>query len=201
MFRWIDKGKSSNGFTLVEALVGMSIGLAGMAGGYALLANIQGTAAGNRVLVQAQQEARNIVEHIAREVRESNPDQVWTYSEQGWGYLYFRTPRDENNTFVRDPNGKPEWQRWIYYVLDSSSNCLYRYRFQESLVDQFVAGEVDYTDMFFYEVVSRNVERVYFEQSDDMITISVRAFAESDGKVGHVARSYADYSTMVRVRN
>jgi type II secretory pathway component PulJ len=204
MFKLIGEVKGASGFTLVEAIVGMSIALIGIAGGYALLANIQGTAVGNRILVQAQQEARNVVEYLAREIRESSPDQVLLHAGERSEQITFWTPRNENREFVVDGKGEPEWQRWILYRLEPDTTRLHRYQFLESLYLEQLRQDpgADWSDAFHSEIISRQVESVNFQRvGDDMIVISVRAFAESDGKVGHVARSYADFSTMVKLRN
>jgi hypothetical protein len=178
----------------------MSIALIGIAGGYALLANIQGTAIGNRILVQAQQEARNVVEYLAREIRESSPDQVLLDAVDRSEQITFGIPRNENREFVVDGKGEPEWQRWISYRLETDTTHLYRYQALDS--SEYAPGSPDWLDECHSKIMSKQVKRLNFERvGDDMIVISVRAFAESDGKVGHVARSYADFSTMVRLRN
>lgn len=209
MFNWINSINRPRGFTLIETLIAMSIGIIGMVGGYALLANIQGTAAANRTLVDAQQEARNVVARVAREIREATSDNddyhgVYLYPEDGSDYIYFWTPRDENRTFIVGDDGRPEWQRWIFYGLSYDSHELYRYQFQQSQYLQDLQedpGGTDWMDAYHWEVVSSNVENIEFKRIGDMISISVRTFAERDGKVGHVAKSYADYSTMVKLRN
>jgi len=208
MFRWIDRMKSSRGFTLVEALIAMAIGVIGMTGGYALLGNIQGTAAANRTLAQAQQEARNVVARIAREIRESTSDDdgyygVYLYPEDGSDYIYFWTPRDEDRKFIVGSDGRPEWQRWIFYGLAYDTHSLYRYQFQESLYLRELEEDpsADPYNAYHWEIISKNVESIEFKRVDDMIAISVRAFADPGEKVGHVARSYADFTTMVKLRN
>jgi prepilin-type N-terminal cleavage/methylation domain-containing protein len=183
------------GFTLIEVLIAMSVGIIGALGGYSLFANIQGTMVGNSAAVQAQQEARIIVERITRELRESSPDWVWpdymTYDESD--YIVFFTPRNEDRIFIVDSGGKPDWQRAILYRLDSDSK-LRRYQV-------YMSGTAEPDEVFESEVVSQNIERLAFSRTDDMITISIRTFSDHNGKVGHVARSHADLYTMVKLRN
>jgi prepilin-type N-terminal cleavage/methylation domain-containing protein len=187
--------RDQRGFTLIELIIAMSIGLIGAMGGYALLANMQGTMSGNSAAVQAQQEARIIVERIARELRESSPDWVWpsnmTYEESD--YIVFLTPRNEDRTFIVDSEGKPQWQRAILYRLDSDSK-LRRYQV-------YMSGTAEPHEISQSEVVSKRVERLLFSRTDDMVTISIRTFSDHNGKVGHVARSHADLYTMVKLRN
>jgi prepilin-type N-terminal cleavage/methylation domain-containing protein len=191
MFRPIDTIRNPKGFTLMEVIVAMSVGIIGAMGGYALFANIQGTMAGNSAVTQAQQEARFIVERITRELRESNPDRVWPDPMPSGGshYISFLTPRNEDGTFIVDGDGKPGWQRSILYRLEDS-NCLYRYQL-------YASGASDPP-----EIVSKNIEQLRFNRvNKDMITISIRTFSDRSGVIGNVARSYADLYTMVKLRN
>ena len=102
------------GFTLIEMIVATSIFLVGIAGSYTLLSSIEATRAGNVKVVQVQQEARNIVERIAREMRESDQDHVWIWTDSTSGEtdsIVFFTPRDESGAFCAyhevDLHGEP----------------------------------------------------------------------------------------------
>jgi hypothetical protein len=108
-------------------------------------------------------------------------------------YIVFFTPRNEDRTFMVDSEGKPKWQRAILYRLDTDSK-LRRYQV-------YISGTAEPQEIFQSEVVSKNVERLLFSRTDDMITISIRTFSDHNGKVGHVARSHADLYTMVKLRN
>ena len=198
MFKPIGIIRGSKGITMIEAVIAMAVGLVGVMGGYSLFANTQGTIAGNTAVVQAQQEARNIVERIARELRESTPDRVWpsymTYEESD--YIVFYTPRDSNRNFIVDADGKPEWQRAILYTVDPYSHSLYRYQL-------YTSGDCEPTERFQYEIVSRNIDQdgLVFKRTNDMIIISVRTFSSKGEKIGSVADSYAEFYTMVKLRN
>ena len=104
----------------------MVIGLIGAMGSYALLASMHGTRAENMAVLQAQQEARNIMERVTRELRESSPEVVWPewedWEDSEW--VYFFTPRNANREFIVNPEGEPEWQQAIAYWLDSLNNTL-----------------------------------------------------------------------------
>jgi prepilin-type N-terminal cleavage/methylation domain-containing protein len=196
MFKPIDTIRNPKGFTIVEMVVAMSISLIGVAGGYALLANVQGTMAGNSAVTQAQQEARLVVERVTRELQESSRDWVWPspMPEGGSDYIVFITPRNENRVFVVNDDGSPQWQRAILYRLDSDS-MLRRYQL-------YMSGTVEPNERYQSEVVSKNVEELLFNRlNNDMITISIRTFSDQGGKVGHVAKSRADLYTMVKLRN
>ncbi|MFC1718438.1 PilW family protein [Candidatus Poribacteria bacterium] len=205
---FIAEMRDSKGMTLVEIFVVMSLVLIGVLGAYSLLANIQATQSRNVKLTQAQQEARNIVEHIVRDLRESSMDQVWIDSTSGEpDSILFFTPRDGDRAFnisheVDDEGdplpgyGRPVWQRTVAYSLDSYSHYLYRYEapmlMQDiNMIKWSVAGEV----------VSKRVEKLLFSRVDDMITISIRTAEEPNSQFGYVAESYADYYTMVEFRN
>lgn len=196
MFKMIHTIRNPKGLTMIEVLVAMSVGAIGMLGAYSLFAGVHGTMIGNSATVQAQQEARNIVERMARELRESSPERIWpsymTYEESH--YVSFCTPRDSDRTFIVDSEGKPEWQRYIAYVLDSGTNTLRRYQL-------YTHYDPDTGFMYQSEIVSKNVESLGFTRYNDMVTISVRTFANRERRTGHAARSYADFYTMIKLRN
>lgn len=194
MFRRTCITRDTKGITMIESMVVIAVGLIGVLGSYALLLNVKGTAAASAEVIEAQQEARYIVERIARELRESSPDTVGPDSMlYGDSYqITFYTPRDSNRKFIVGLEGEPEWQRTISYMFDPYSHTLYRYQ-QYGLSNSAEYGE--------YEVVSKNVEHLAFRRTHDMITISVRTFSNKGEKMGSVADSYSDFYTMVKLRN
>lgn len=200
--------KDQKGLSLVEILITMSVILIGVMGAYSLLANVQITHTRTSHVVQAQQEARNIVEHIVRDLRESNLDQVWITSANGESdSITFYTPRDENGAFnayheVDDDGnpltgyGKPVWRRTVAYSLDPRTNYLYRYQSSELISD------IDEMKLYSEgEIVSKSVKRVIFERVDNMITISIRTFEAPGSDMGYVAESHTDYYTKIEFRN
>jgi hypothetical protein len=146
-------------------------------------------------VVQAQQDARNIVERIAREVRESSPEVCWLHESTEYHYIVFYTPRDSDRKFMVNPDGTPIWQRAIGYWLNRDSSELYRYQL-------YMVNDPDlFYDSFYYEVVAKNIEDVQFSRVNDLLTISIKTFTDSEGEVGHTAKSYADFRTTVKMRN
>jgi len=203
MFKPIDSIRSEKGLTLIEVIIAIVITLIGSLAGYAFLASVRGTVAGNSALVQSQQEARITVERMAREIRESTRDKVWPdpLPTGGSHYIIFFTPRDEERSFVVDEvihYGRPEWQRTVAYVL-GDNYTLYRYQIYnlpngpEPDMDRLFRSEP--------EVVSRNVELLLFTRTDDLLTISIRMFSDKGDKIGNVASSYADFNTTIKLRN
>jgi hypothetical protein len=191
MFRRICIIRGTKGITAIELMIVIAIGLIGVLGSYALLLNVKGTAAASAEVIEAQQEARYIVERIARELRESSPTTVapdWMVYEDSYE-ITFDTPRDPNRKFIVGIEGEPEWQRTITYTFDPYSHTLSRYQ-------QY--GTSNITE---YEVVSENIQHLAFGRTHDMITISIRTFINKGDKVGSVADSYADLYTMVKLRN
>ena len=191
MFRRICIIRDTKGITMIESMIAIAIGLIGVLGSYALLVNVKGTAAASAEVIEAQQEARYIVERIARELRESSPNAVGPDSmlyEDSY-QISFDTPRDTNRKFIVGTEGEPEWQRTISYMLDPYSHSLYRYQ-------QY--GESNTGE---YEVVSKNVQHLAFRRTNDMVTISIRTFSNKGDKIGSVADSYADFYTMIKLRN
>jgi prepilin-type N-terminal cleavage/methylation domain-containing protein len=204
MLKQIDVLRREKGLTLIELLIAIVITLIGSLAGYAFLASVRGTVAGNSAVVESQQEARFTVERMARELRESDRDKVWPnpIPEGGSHYIIFFTPRDENRSFVLDEivyYGRPEWQRTIAYVLGENST-LYRYQIYNS---PSTRTEPDMESLFRSEpeVVSKNVERLSFTRDKDLFTISIRTFSDKGDKIGNVAPSYADFNTTIKLRN
>jgi type II secretory pathway pseudopilin PulG len=197
--------KNPKGFSLIEGMIVMAIAILGAIGGYVVLASARGTLAGNKELVEAQQEARNIVERIAREIRETTPDKIWisSSSEGGSDSITFYTPRDSNRRFTINDEGEPVWQRSITYELYRGSNELYRHQVH-------IGPDPGADHTYYFEVVSKNVEGISFSRisaeeapfnrPQDMIGISIRTFSEQDS-IGDVADSYADFHTTVKMRN
>ena len=197
MFGSIGLIRNTNGITLIETLVAIFMGSILVLGSFALLTNVRGTMTGSSEAIQVQQEARNIVENIAREIREASPEKTWLYSWSGTegetaDTIFFYTSRDEERRFVFDSDGKPEWQREIAYALDPYSNNLYRFQYYIS------SGE---ESSYQSEIVSRNVEKLTFNNVNDMLIISIRTFADTSNSSGNTARAYADFNTMIKLRN
>ena len=199
----VDIFRREKGLTLIEVLIAVVITLIGSLAGYAFLASVRGTVAGNSALVQSQQEARITVERMAREIRESNRDKVWPNPMPAGGarYIVFFTPRDKERSFVVDETvhyGRPEWHRTIAYAL-GENNTLYRYQ-----IYNLPNGPEPDMDRLFStqpEVVSRNVEHFLFTRTDDLLTISIRMFSDKGDKIGNVAPSYANFDTTIKLRN
>jgi type II secretory pathway pseudopilin PulG len=191
MFRRICITRDTKGITLLESMIVIAVGLIGVLGSYALLLNVKGTAAASADVLEAQQEARYIVERIARELRESSPEKIGPNSmlyEDSYE-ITFDTPRDNTRRFIVGAEGEPEWQRTITYKWLPNSLSLYRSQ-------KYGASEYEES-----ELVSKNVEHLAFRQTNDMVTISVRIFSNKGGEIGSVADSYADFYTMVKLRN
>ncbi len=200
MLKLVNAIRSSKGISLMEVMIAMAIGLIGVMGGYALLTSMNSTRVENTAVVVAQGEARNILERMTRELRESSPEAVWPrYNTNGekYNWVYFWTPRNADREFMINTEGEPEWQRGIQYWLNWNSNTLYRRRFYLT----FDPYTNDWSDWFNFEMVSENVEEMTFSRDDDMFTINIRTFSDSDGGMGNVARSYADLSTTIKLRN
>ena len=202
MFKLIGSIRGSKGLTMIETAITMTVALIGAIGGYTLLANVRGTMAGNTAAIEAQQDARNIVERIARELRESSPEQCspgYT-TEYGTHYVSFRTPRDENGKFIVDAGGKPKWQRIIVYVFHKWNSTIYRH--QLYLTEDPSMYYDDFYSRYDYEIVAKNVEEMRFNRVRDMITIYIRTYTESgEGEAGHSSRTYAELNTKVKLRN
>jgi hypothetical protein len=181
--------RNSKGMTLIEISIATFLALIGIVGSCSLLSNVHGTLVGGSETVQIQQDARVILENIARELRESDCQLIEPSPLIDSYYIGFHTPRDSTGTFRVDEAGNPELQRYIQYGLDPESNCLYRYQ------SYLYESETQ------YEIVVKNVQSVVFNRIGDVITISIRTFADQSDKTAHAADSYTDFATRVRLRN
>lgn len=195
MLKTINIIKKTSGLSLIEMLIAIVVISIGIMASYSLLASVRGTRVGNVAAVQAQQEARNILERIAREVRESSPEVLWVGFYEGASYINFLTPRNAEKQFIIDPEGAPQWQRAIGYMLDPYTNELSRYQYY------LTHDPATYEDAFYVERISKNAEKLSFSRTNDLLTIYVRTFYDHEGKVGNVTRAYADLSTTVKLRN
>jgi len=188
---------NASGLSLIEMLIAIAVISVGVMASYTLLASVRGTRVGNVAAVQAQQEARNILEQIAREVRESSPEVLWVSSmyEGQASYISFYTPRNAEKQFIVDPEGAPKWQRSVEYMLDPYTNELCRYQY-------YLTYDPDIYDApYYFECISKNAEKLTFNRVNDLLTISVRTFYDHEGKVGSVTRAHADLSTTIKLRN
>ncbi len=181
--------RNSKGIAVIEISIATFLALIGIVGSCSLLSNVHGTLVGGSETVQVQQDTRTILENIARELRESDYQLIAPDPMIDSYYVGFHTPRDSTGTFRVDEAGNPEWQRYIEYGLDPESNCLYRY--QSYLYEPETQ----------YEIVVKSVQSVAFNRVGDVITISIRTFADQSDKTAHAADSYTDFSTRVRLRN
>lgn len=200
MLKLVNTIKSSKGISLMEVMIAMAIGLIGAMGGYALLISMNSTRTENTAVVVAQGEARNILERMTRELRESSPEVVWPQFDTNgteYNWVYFLTPRNADREFIINTEGEPEWQWGIRYWLNEDSNILYRFQFYLN----FDPDTDDWSNWFQFEAVSENVEKLTFSRDDDMFTVNIRTFSHSDGGPGNVARSYVDLDTTIKLRN
>ena len=225
MFKLIHATEDSAGLSLIEVVIASIIISISVMGSYTLFAGIKDSSVGNSAVIQAQQEARFAVERVARELRESSADRVWTHEDINFyePMIIFLTPRDEYRTFVVDESGDPDWQRVVLYRLDMYLNRVYRYEsYEPYIVSALAADSVNLSEIYewVYEIQSSaQAEELFgnstvsmvglnFARDGDRLSISMRA-AENrgretrDGSELHtnVATSYIDLHTMVRLRN
>jgi len=196
MMEAANRVRNAKGITLIEMMIAVVIALIGAMGGYSLFLGVQGTMWGNEAIVRAQQEARNVGERIARELRESATEVAIVNASD---YITFYVPRDENKKFVME-RGKVVWKRAIYYGISAGNpNHLER---REYLPDEDGVFDFDQSPAS-TEIVAKNIDKIVFGKVIDplMVTINVRAFAKNEKKFGYVADAHADYYTMVKLRN
>ena len=211
MFKLIRTMEDSAGLSLVEVVIASLIISISVMGSYALFAGVIDSSAGNSKVLQAQQEARITMERMARELRESSADRVWTREDT---YFYepmvmFLTPRDQARTFVVDEFGDPEWQRVVLYRLDLCLNRIYRHEsYEPYIISSLIAiasgnASTDETyEWLAYEVLycgqteelggngAMGVMRLDFSRDNDKLLISMRAAPGSGRSTGDVYDPY-----------
>jgi len=213
MFMTINKN-CTKGLTLIELLIAVSISSIGILGSYSLISNIRNTVASQSEAVQAQQSARNIMERMAREIRESKPEYIWTTGDLNVSEptILFLTPRDENNKFSLDSNGKPLWKGVVMYRLDSSSKDLFRYKSSDPDIISMIkdSGNIP---LALYNIRQRiqpteeeassnfDLEGMSYNPSNEIISLSVKTVANFTDRQKKNYNSFALFRTKVRSRN
>ena len=215
--------RASKGISLVEMTISIFIVSIAVMGADSLFIAVTNTSAGNSEMVQVQQEARYAMEKMARELRESSADRVWTGTDlsSSESMVVFLTPRNGEKTFAVDESGGPEWRKAVLYRLDILSSSLHRYQSTEpDMLSALAAEDVDTysVDKVVYAIQSREhaevlggnsvvgIAALSFTRTDDKLVISMRAGAkvegvEGGGGRGNVAAPFAHLHTMVRLRN
>lgn len=206
-----DNSENWGGFSLIELLIVIVITSIAILGSYTLIRNIRAEMIEESAAVLNQQRARNALETISRELRESSPQYVWATGAISFfdPIIIFLTPRDQNKKFELDENGKPEWKSAIMYRLNWNSKGLYKYQtYDPAILSWLENGNVLLG--FYYilnssepsEVMSDvtfDQRGVCFTKNDDIVTISLRVIGNirDDGTYG----SHTDYNTEIRLRN
>ena len=189
MFRTIGSVRDSKGVTLVEILISLWITVVGIIGGLSIFPKICGTSTGNFETVKVWQDARTLVEDIARELSESAPNMVVPDPMISSDWIAFYTPRASNGALVMDKAGNADWQRYVKYMLDQKSNRLYKFL--------SYVGKPE-TEI---EIVATNVQQLLSTRKGDVVTISVRTFSHQSAETGNAAYAYTDFCTEVRLKN
>ncbi len=189
MFRTVCSIRDSKGLTLLEILISLWVTILGIIGGLSLFPKICDTSAEDFETAKVWQDARTLVQNIARELSESAPNMVVPDPMINSDCIAFYTPRDSSGALVLDKTGNADWQRYVKYMLDQKSNRLYK----------FVSyiGESD-TQV---EIVATNVQQLLSTRKGDVVTISMRTFSDQSVETGNVADAYTDFCTEVRLKN
>ncbi len=188
MFKTVWSIRDSKGVTLVEILISVCITIFGIVGGLWLLSNMRCTSAEDFGTVQVQQDARTLVENMARELSESAPNMVVPDPMINSDCIAFYTPRSSNGALVLDKDGNADWQRYVKYMLDQKSNRLYKF------VSYLGKPKTQ------VEIVATNVQQLLSTRKGDVVTISMRTFSDQSVETGNVANAYTDFCTEVRLK-
>ncbi len=189
MFRTVCSIRDSKGVTLVEILISFCITVGMIIGGLLLLSYMRGTSEERFETVQVQQDARTLVENMARELSKSAPNLVVPDPMINSDCIAFYTPRDSNGALVLNKAGNADWQRYVKYMLDRKSNRLYKF--------VSYVGEPE-TQV---EIVATNVQQLLSTRKGDVVTISMRTLRDQSMETDNVADAYTDFCTQVRLEN
>lgn len=189
MFKTIENIRGSKGMTLVEILISVCVIVAVIIGGLCLLSYMRGTPEERFKTVQVQQDARTLVENMARELSKSVPNLVVPDPMIDSDFIAFYTPRDGDVESVPDKVGNTDWQRYVKYMLDRKSNRLYKF------VSHVGEPETQ------IEIMATNVQQLLSTRKGDVVTISMRTFSDKSMETGNVAHAYTDFCTEVKLKN
>ncbi len=189
MFKTACSIRDSKGVTLVEILISFCITVGMIIGGLLLLSYMRGTSEERFETVQVQQDARTLVENMARELSKSAPNLVVPDPMINSDCIAFYTPRDGNVESVPGKVCNTDWQRYVKYMLDRKSNRLYKF--------VSYVGEPE-TQV---EIVATNVQQLLSTRKGDVVTISMRTLRDQSMETDNVADAYTDFCTQVRLEN
>jgi type II secretory pathway pseudopilin PulG len=189
MFKTIESTRGSKGMTLVEILISVCVIIVVIIGGLYLLSYMRGTPEERFETVQVQQDARTLVENMARELSKSVPNLVVPDPMINSDFIAFYTPGDGSVESVPDKVCNTDWQRYVKYMLDRKSNRLYKF--------VSYVGEPE-TQI---EIMATNVQQLLSTRKGDVVTISMRTLSDQSMETGNVAHAYTDFCTEVKLRN
>jgi hypothetical protein len=189
MFKAIESIKGSKGMTLVEILISVCVIIVVIIGGLCLLSYMRGTPEERFETFQVQQDARTLVENMARELSKSVPNLVVPDPMINSDFIAFYTPRDGNVESVPGKVCNTDWQRYVKYMLDRKSNRLYKF--------VSYVGELE-TQI---EIMATNVQQLLSTRRGDVVTISMRTLSDQSMETGNVAHAYTDFCTEVKLKN
>jgi type II secretory pathway pseudopilin PulG len=126
--------RKEKGFTLVEMLLSTTISFIGVSAGFIILSLGYEQLDFGRNATKAQRQAGFALERMVRELKETgirtiNPDQSNIDSEAfATDIISFASARDDDNNFLTDDDGMPDWINAVVYFRDEDSNILYKYK-------------------------------------------------------------------------
>jgi Tfp pilus assembly protein PilV len=189
MFNTIESIRGTKGMTLVEILISVCVIIVVIIGGLCLLSYMRGNPEERFETVQVQQDARTLVENMARELSKSAPNLVVPDPMINSDFIAFYTPRDGNVESVTDKVSSIDWQRYVKYMLDRKSNRLYKF------VSHVGKPETQ------IEIMATNVQQLLSTRKGDVVTISMRTLSDQSMETGNVAHAYTDFCTQVRLKS
>jgi prepilin-type N-terminal cleavage/methylation domain-containing protein len=172
--------REEKGFTLIEILLSMTISLIGFSASATLilLGNQQFFSGQN--VTRIQQQARIALGKMVEELQETtigtiNPDTSSIDSENPSNIISFASARDDNNAFVLNEEGTPDWSHVIIYFRDADSNILYRYReVKTNWEENYNVSEFNPSEISDKEPMATSVTGVEFWVSNNLLNIKLK---------------------------
>lgn len=205
MRKFLDiKKRRDKGFTLIEMLLTMTLSLIGIASvTTTLILGYRYFYLGNDI-TQIQQRAGIALEKMVKELRETsmdriepNPDSI-NSEENSSNIISFASARDENNNFLTDAEGMPDWTKAIVYFIDTDSNVLYRYKESKDNWDANydISGFDSSTVSGEKSLVTSVTGLKFWFSGNNLLNIKIEVLLDSE-----IQQSSLELTTAIKIRN
>lgn len=175
------KMRGKFGFTILEVVVALSIGLVSLSAGGVLTGLGYKYLDHSLALATVQRDSRIAMIRMAKEFRESRASMVTIGT--GASSISFPSARDASRAFQFTSTGAPSWQKVVVYYWDSNTKKLYRYEESKTNWTSSYNPDSAIGNANAKEVIP-NITSLQFAISLDLVTITLTV--AKDTRVGQV---------------